>query len=229
MLNLFNNSIAFDGDVFRNVVSLRESRDLFADLSEGDETASRIAAAAEMRTKERIPQGLIQRGFHYTTAIDYPFATEPFLSTRFGDGSFGVWYGSLALETSIRETAFHMYRAESAVEGLQEIVIRERAVYLVLCQAVLIDLTGKEVDFPDLLSDDYLFTQGVAKRLNREGHPGLLAPAARHRGGKNLAVFNPEILSDPRNHCYLTYYFDPAAKSLTVERQRGKELFHLAW
>lgn len=169
MLNLFNNSIAFDGDVFRNVVSLRESRDLFADLSEGDETASRIAAAAEMRTKERIPQGLIQRGFHYTTAIDYPFATEPFLSTRFGDGSFGVWYGSLALETSIRETAFHMYRAESAVEGLQEIVIRERAVYLVLCQAVLIDLTGKEVDFPI----SYLMTICSLKALPR----GLIAKA----------------------------------------------------
>lgn len=229
MIKLFDKSNAFDEDVFRNIVSLRESRDLFADLSEGDQSASMIAAAAEMRAKERIPQGLIPRGFHYTTAIDYPFATEPFLSTRFGDGSFGVWYGSLALETSIRETAFHMYRAESAVDGLQEIVIRERAVYKVLCQAVLIDLTGKEVDFPDLLSDDYLFTQGVAKRLNREGHPGLLAPSARHRGGRNLAVFNPEILSNPRNHCYLTYYFDPATRSLNVERQRGRSLFHLAW
>jgi len=37
-----------------------------------------------------------------------------------------------------------MIKAEHAVDGLDEVVVRERAVYLVHCRAILIDLRGKE-------------------------------------------------------------------------------------
>lgn len=224
MDELFEHSRAVDQDVFRNIVSLRESRDLFADLSRGDAALSELAAHLEMRVKQDIPSGMINRGFHYTTAILYPFDNEPYLSTRYGNGTHGVWYGSLLMETSIRETGHHMIRAEMAVEGLAEIVVRERAVYLVRCQAVLLDLTGQAAGHPELLNDDYAFTQGIGARLQREGHPGLLYPSARHRGGENLAAFRPGILSDPRMHCYLTYYLDPTARVFRVERQPGKVL-----
>nr|WP_246561977.1 RES family NAD+ phosphorylase [Geobacter grbiciae] len=213
----------FQGDVFRNIVSLRESLDLFDDLTD-EAGQSQYATVAEARVKELIPIGLIDRGFHYTTAIDYPFTKEPFLLSRYGNGSFGVWYGSLQLETSIHETVFHMMREESQVEGLTGRLVRERAVYLVRARAVLIDLVGKEKRYPDLVSDDYSFTQQIAERLHKEGHPGLLAPSARC-AGTNLVAFTPNILNDPRVNCYLTYTYDYQAKSVEVERQPGDVIY----
>lgn len=223
MKALFVKTNDFQGDVFRNIVSLRESLDLFDDLTD-EAGQSQYATVAEARVKELIPIGLIDRGFHYTTAIDYPFTKEPFLLSRYGNGTFGVWYGSLQLETSIHETVFHMMREESMVEGLTGRLVRERAVYLVRARAVLIDLVGKEKRYPDLVSDDYSFTQQIAERLQKEGHPGLLAPSARC-AGTNLVAFTPNILNDPRVNCYLTYTYDYQAKSVEVERQPGDVIY----
>ena len=219
---LFDKMRDFDDDVFRNIVSLRESQDLFDDLTDGDPAMSAVAVEAESRVKSHIPFGLLERGFHYTTSIAYPFENEPYLKTRYGNGSYGVWYGSLAIETTIRETAYHMVKEESGVEGDQRPIYRERAVYLVRCKALLIDLSGKEEKYPALLGPDYGFTQQIGERMHRESHPGLLAPSARCRGGVNLVAFSPKILSDPRLNCFLAYTFDPARKTVTVERAEGE-------
>lgn len=223
MPSLFDKTCDFDDDLFRNIVSLRESVDLFSDLTDGDEFQSEVAITAEMRVKSEIPAGVIQRGFHYTTAIGYPFETDPYLCSRYGNGAFGVWHGSLELETTIHETAYHMIREEQRVEGLKGPIVRERAVYFVHCRAVLIDLRGKEKLFPRLIAQDYSFTHEIGERLHGEGHPGLLAPSARCEG-TNLASFTPSILSNPRQHCYLTYRCYPERQTVVVERQPG-ELF----
>ena len=222
---LFDKTADFDGQPYRNVTSLRESEDLFDDLTDGDEGASAIAAEAEMRVKDhlidRFPENLY-RSFHYTRSIiDYPFKSEPYLFTRFGDGTYGIWYGSLEMKTTVFETGFHMIKAELAVEGLDEVVVRERAVYRVRCRAILIDLRGKQKSFAKLLADDYGFTQQIGRRMNKEGHPGLLVPSARIKG-TNLVIFNPDVLSDPRLHCYLTYFFDPHTLNIRVERTVGR-------
>ncbi len=221
---LFDKTRDFDGDACRNIVSLRESKDLFSDLSDGDEQLSAIAAAAEMKVKSAIPLGVLQRGFHYNTSITYPFEQEPYLRTRYGNGSFGVWYGALALDTTIFETAFHMVKEEAGIEGNIGPVFRERAVYLVRCRALLIDLSRKGKAFPGLVADDYGFTQQIGERLHQEGHPGLLAPSARHAGGTNLVALTPAVLSNPRSFCYLTYTCDPVQRVVTVERQPGEIL-----
>ncbi len=224
MERLFTRAVDFRKDVFRNIVSLREQEDLFDDLADGDIALSAIAIEAEARVKETLPLGLIERGFHYSLAIGYPFETQPFMASRYGDGTYGVWYASAdSLETSIWETAYHMIRDEANIQGLRETVIRERAVYLVHCQGILLNLVGREKDYPQLVADDYSYTQGIGRRLAREGHPGLQAPSARCPG-KNVAIFNPAILSNPRNHLYLTYRFDPAGGTVAVERAPGEVL-----
>ncbi len=228
MKALFDRSVDFNSDVFRNINSLRESCDLFDDLAEGSAFANSVAVAAEMRVKSGMPTGLINRGFLYSTAIGYPFETESYLNTRYSNGLFGVWYGSIELDTTIHETAYHMMSDELRIEGNMGIIIRERAVYLVHCTAVLIDLTGKEKKFPGLTGDDYSLTHQIGERLHNEGHPGLLAPSARCKG-TNLAAFTPSILSDPRHHCYLTYKCDVAKKSIEVERQPGEILLNLSF
>lgn len=229
MDRLFTKVIDFKKDVFRNIVSLRETQDLYDDLSEGDFELTAIAVEAEARVKENIPLGFIERGFHYSQAIGYPFDTQPFMASRYGDGIFGVWYASVdSLETSIWETAYHMIQDELNIYGLRETVIRERAVYLVRCEGILLNLVGREKDYPQLVSDDYSYTQNVGRRLAKEGHPGLQAPSARCKG-VNVAIFNPEILSNPRNYMYLTYHFDPVSRKVDVERQPGELLMKVSF
>lgn len=221
-MSLFARVRDFDEDAYRNIVSLRKSEDLFDDLTGGDTSMSTIAIEAEAKVKANIPLGLIPRGFHYTISITYPFENEPYLKTRYGNGSYGVWYGALALNTTIHETAFHMVKEESGIEGNTGLIHRERAVYLIHCKALLIDLSGKEAEYPDLVGQDYGFTQQVGERVRREGHPGLLSPSTRHKSGINLVSFSPAILSNPRSSCYLTYTCDPVRRIVTVERTVGK-------
>ena len=57
--------------------------------------------------------------------------------------------------------------------------------------------------------------------MNREGHPGLLAPSSRTKG-TNIVILNPDVLSTPRLHCYLTYFFDPLTLKIRVERTVGQ-------
>jgi hypothetical protein len=222
---LFDKTVDYTGQPYRNITTLRESEDLFDDLTGGDEDASAIAAEAEMRVKDqsvlRDPK-IIHRGFDYTRSIiEYPFKNEPCLFTRFGDGTYGVWYGSIEMKTTVFETGFHMIKAERAVEGLDEVVVRERAVYKVRCRAILIDLRGKQIPFPELVADNYGFTQQIGQRMNTEGHPGLLAPSSRTQG-TNMVIFNPDVLTDPRLHCHLTYFFDPQTLEIRVERTVGR-------
>jgi hypothetical protein len=222
---LFDTTADYSGRPYRNITTLRESEDLFDDLTDGDEQASAVAAEAEIRVKRplalRDPK-IIHRGFQYTRAIiDYPFKIEPYLLTRFGDGTCGAWYGSLEMKTTVFETAYHMIKAELAVEGLDELIVRERAVYRVYCRAILIDLRGKQKLFPKLVDNNYGLTHQIGRRMIREGHPGLLMPSARYNGN-NMVIFNPDVLSDPGLHCYLTYFFDPETLNIRVERTVGK-------
>lgn len=216
----------YSGDTFRNIVSLRESQDLFGDLSENT-AMSDTAVAMEMHVKRDLAPGLIDRGFAYTTAIAYPFETASYLDTRYGDGSYPVWYGSLDLDTTIFETVYHFKRELSALQGIAAPITRERAVYLVRCEGILVDLVGKEAEHPFLVGDDYTSTQAIGKRLSRGGFPGLLAPSARRRNGVNIAAFRRDVLSDPRNYCYLSYTYEPGMNTVEVERQAGEVVFSL--
>lgn len=224
---LFDRTNDFDRRVIRNIVSLRESEDLFDDLAREDATLSPVAIEAEAQVKSTLPLGLIERGFRYTTSVAYPFEHEPYLKTRYGDGSYGVWYGALDLKTTIYETCFHMIKEESRLPKANRIAYRERAIYKILCRSLLIDLSEKETEFPGLIAEDYGFTQQIGERLRREGHPGLLAPSARHRGGVNVVAFSPSILSDPLFTCYLSYTCDVDRRTVTVEREVGKILYNL--
>lgn len=46
-------------------------------------------------------------------------------------------------------------------------------------RGVLVDFTEKSKEHPELVAQDYSFTQQIGKRLSSEGHPGILAPSAR--------------------------------------------------
>lgn len=212
MSSLFAQTALVDlqGDLYRNIVSLRISQDLYDDLSD-DPREWELAQQVEHAVRPPLYRShtpIIDRPFEdaaWFTAIGWPFTH--WQVSRFSDGTFGVWYGAKSIETTVYESAYHWYRGLLSDAGFEhEEVTVERRVYRVACQAALVDLRPAIASHPELIhKTDYTFTHTVGARLHREGHPGLITQSVRHPSGVTVAVFNRVVLSDPRHDCYLTY------------------------
>lgn len=220
----------FHDDMHRNIVSLRESQDLYDDLTDSPE-GWQAATDLEMATKPHTylsDQPVIDRPFEeaaYNEAIKYPF--EHWSMTRYCDGSFGVWYGADSLVTSIYETVHHWRRGFLEDVDWQNIdgVVIERKVYLVRCDAALLDFIPKIDEFPALIdSSSHHLTHQIGARMNHDGHPGLISRSARCEG-LNYAVFNPHVLTSPRQLCYLTYRTEAA--QVLIERKPGEVMLRI--
>lgn len=217
-------------DVARNIVSLRQSQDLFDDLTD-DPAGWLLAQKVEDEVKPppyRSRTPVIDRPFEdaeWFNAIIWPF--KHWQASRFSDGSHGVWYGSESVETTIYESAYHWYRGLLSDAGYEhEAVIAERKVYAVACGAALLDFRKVANAHPDLLHpSDYAFPQSVGARIHREGHPGLLIQSVRSPSGENVAIFNPGVLSHPRHNCQLTYRLE--GDRIVVEKQPGTQWMSL--
>ena len=208
-------------DLYRNIVSLRQSQDLFDDLSD-DPADWQQAVDLELQHKPIQFQShtpVIDRPFEdaeFTSAVSFCF--DNWAQSRFSRGQFGVWYGSPQIETTIYETAYHWrygFLADAGLENEQGLTI-ERRVHLVYCASALIDLLPKKTQWPELQSNDYTHCQALGEKLHREGHPGVWTPSARCKG-TNAALFLPRVLSNARTHCYLTYCID--GDDITVKRE----------
>ena len=218
-------------DVIRNIVSIRESQDLFDDLTDDPAEwalAQRVEDGAKPPTY-RSGTPVIHRPFEdadWFNAIQWPF--NHWRESRYSDGSFGVWYGSATLEATVYESAYHWYRGLLSDAGFEdEAVVGERKVYSVACDAALLDARPVVRDYPQLMHrTDYGYAQSVGSRIHREGHPGLLVPSVRCPGGENYVVFNPDVLSNPRFSCQLTYRLDGGR--VRVEKAPGRTWLKVA-
>jgi len=211
-------------DVARNIVSLLQSQDLFDDLTD-DPAEWLLAQKVEDEIKPppyRSSTPIIDRPFEdaeWFSAIIWQF--KHWQASRFSDGTYGVWYGSDSIETTVYESAYHWYRGLLSDAGFDRMtVIAERKVYSVACNAALLDFLKAADGHPDLLHpSNYAFCQSVGARIHREGHPGLLTQSVRRPAGENMAIFNADVLSNPRQNCQLTYRLEN--DQILVERQPG--------
>jgi hypothetical protein len=215
----------FRGDLIRNIKGIRVSQDLFDDFAE-DAADRAVAIAAEGATRLTSPAPLITRPFDYGTVITYPFVPHNWHATRYSEGlRYGVWYGALELETTVRETLYHWHRFVTDSFPLDREILGERRVFQVRCEAILIDLRGaKEPRLVD--RNDYSFTQQLGSYLSQRAQSGLLAPSARGPGTA-AAILRPEVLLDVRDLCYLTYRLNPVRHLAAVERTPGETWLEL--
>lgn len=223
-------------DWHRNIVSLRKSVDVFADLVD-DERHMAVLIEHEMSTKlaTREP-AIVTRPFEdadlydaIAAAIEWPFM-HPWRS-RFSDGSFGVWYGAESVETSVRETVHHFRKGTlaSAVAAQSRVpIVQERRVHLIRCKGLLVDLRALAREDKSLLDpDDYTICQLLGAELKNAGMPGVITISARHANAEVVGVFTPQVLMDPRMVCYLTYTLFAESGRVAVERARGEILYEL--
>jgi len=222
--DLFSSNVDFHGDLVRNIPGIRESQNLFDDLSSNSDDWE-IAIAAE--GVERIPTtaALITRPFDYGSVISYSFDTVNWQETRFSDGStYGLWYGSLDTETTVYETAWHWFRfvRESFPDENREIVT-DRRLFDVRCGGLLVDVRGMENTFPELVSrTTYAFSQQVGRYAFEQGLNGILVHSARC-DGTNGVVFKPERLSNVRDRMFLTYRMNVVRDTFVAEHTPGTE------
>ena len=198
-------------DVFRNIVSIRSSQNLFDDLSDsvGDWLLAQQVEDAVKPPPYQSRTPVIHRPFEdaeWFNAIGWPF--KHWQISRFSDGQFGVWYGSDSVETTAFETAYHWMNGFLTDAGFQkENVTCERKLYAVACDVALVDLRPLTKNHSGLVHKaDYSYSQSVGARLHREGHPGLVTVSVRNPGGHNFVVLNPNVLSNVRFNCHLTYH-----------------------
>ena len=213
--------VDFRGDLVRNIKGIRVSQSLFDDLS-ADPADQAVAIAAE--SAERIPTEapLVTRPFDYGAVITWPFVPHNWHATRWSDGlSYGVWYGSLDMETTVYESVYHWHRfVVDAFASVEREIIGERRVLDVRCEAILIDLRrAGEARLTD--RRDYGYTQGLGRYLHDRAQNGLLGKSARH-GGDNAAILDARCLSGPRERCFLTYRLRLPEDRLVVERAPGE-------
>jgi hypothetical protein len=220
----------YRGDLARNIKGIRVSQDLFDDLARpGDEMRAdlAVAIAAESATRIPSPAPLISRPFDYGTVITYPFVPHNWQATRYADGlGYGVWYGALELETTVYETLYHWHRFVTDSFSLDREIVGERRVFNVRCEAILIDLRNtKDARLVD--RRDYAFTWQLGRYLRERAQSGLLAPSAR-APGTIAPILRPEVLSDVRDLCFLTYRMNPAHDVAAVERTPGEVWLRVA-
>lgn len=222
MAGLIQDVVDFHGDLVRNIKGIRRSQNLFDDLS-ADPGEQAVAIAAESQTRIASNAPLITRPFDYGAVITYPFVPHNWHATRFSDGSaYGVWYGSLEMDTTVYETVYHWHRfvTDSFAAEDREIV-GERRVLNVHCGAILVDLRGKQRREPRLVDRrDYGFTHQLGRYLREQSQNGLLARSARCKG-TNAAILRSEVLSNVRDWCFLTYRLNPLHDRVGVERSPG--------
>lgn len=223
-------------DWHRNIVSLRKSMDLFADLVDEARDID-VLIQHEMSVKHAHCQpAVVTRPFEdadtydaIAAAIDWPFAHP--CGSRYSNGSFGVWYGAALLETSVRETVYHFRKntlASTIAAQSTQPIVQERRVHVVRCDGLLVDLRAQARKDPKLLHpDDYIPCQLLGAELKHAGMPGVLTLSARHRSTEIVGVFTPAVLADPRTLCYLTYTLFADTGRVVVERTPGKKEFEL--
>jgi len=215
---LFNTSIRFNDFVKRNIVYISEIKEAFSSLMDLDDDVE-VVDQASSRARTHIAQHENSNNFYYTAAIEYPFKTEPFMQTRYSDGSYPIWYGCLTIETTIYETVYHTIKYIKAVDGyeLEDTIKRKRSIFDVNCSAILINLQGKEQEFPELVGDDYAFTHKLGRDVKTSGVSGIMSPSARKHDGVNVNIFKQDALSYPVLIGEIFYFIYPKEKRVAVK------------
>jgi hypothetical protein len=137
---------------------------------------------------------------------------------RFTDGSFGVFYAALTMETALAETIYH--RARFMIwtdEPAQELDMR---VYAVDLDARMHDVRALGDMLPGIYDPDfYGASQALAVTLRAEDSDGIVYGSVRHAGGECAAVFRPRLLSNCRQERHLCYVWDGDAITTVYEKR----------
>ena len=138
--------------------------------------------------------------------------------SRFSDGSYGVYYAGMTLETAIKETRHHREAFMRATN--QPRMELDQRVYIATLDAALHDIRRRRGEQPGLYDrDSYGAAQSFARALREAGSSGVVYDSVRHEGGECAAVFRPKALSHCRQEQHLCFVWDGAGVSEVYEKR----------
>ena len=142
--------------------------------------------------------------------------------SRFSDGSYGVYYAALALDTAVAEVSHHraIFLARTAEA---EIDLDLRRIEADLA-AQAHDIRASAV-VPDALAEvyhpqRYAAAQALGRELRQAGAQAIAYDSVRHAGGQCVAVLRPRLLSRPRSAGHIGLHWD--GKTITHWYAKGE-------
>jgi RES domain len=151
-----------------------------------------IGAAGFVRPEDKVEQS----SSHY---IMGPLTHPNPDGSQFSDGSFGVIYAGLELDTAVAEVKAEREEfLRRTREPKQRVDMR---VILMSLSGELHDLRGK----PGMAES--LF-RSLGKELRDAGSFGLVFDSTRRSGGYCICVFRPPLLSNPRQERHFAFVWD---------------------
>ncbi len=153
-----------------------------------------------------------------TSVIMAAFTHVNPLGSRFTDGSYGVFYASNNLTTSVEETRHH--RACFMRATAQPQMELDMRVYNVDLHGELHDIRPLNDNHPGLYHpENYAASQQLGKQLREARSWGIIYSSVRHPTGECVAVFRPKILSNCRQERHLCYVWDGHRISMVYQKQ----------
>jgi len=125
--------------------------------------------------------------------------------SRFTDGSFGVYYASKTLETSVFETVFWREKFLSATK--EEPGHIDMRVYIGKILKPLYDIR-EEIYQHFHHPEDYSFSQKFSIQLKEQNAFGILYNSVRDKGGECIAALRPPAISIPKQTKHLAYVWN---------------------
>jgi hypothetical protein len=198
----------------RLVLSRFPPIDLYDDVADPHDWEA--LAAAQARTNPRIldaigdlalvPPGRRLAGPGASWVMAAFTHISPDRTSRFSDGSFGVYYAGDSLATALREHTFHLGRFY-ADAGMAAGWLSEVRQLIGSIDAELIDIRGP--GFAALLDpDSYERPQPFGAAQRAAGADGIVYPSVRHPGGACIAAFWPDVVTAPVQGDHFRYYWD---------------------
>ena len=137
--------------------------------------------------------------------------------SRFSDGTYGVYYACLTLDTAIAESRHHRERFLSRTkEGPIELDMRA---YLADLEGELHDIRGRR-DVTDIYDpDSYAAGQALGRALKATNSFGVAFDSVRNRSGECVGVFRPPVLSNCRQGLHFGYLWDGTRIATVIEKR----------
>ena len=195
---------------YRNIATCDPSQDLYDDIADSKDW-DLLQYADNVSSGINHLQRKIERVFQYGNIENslLCFDERFWRWGRFGDGSFGVWYGAFEEETSIKETLYH--RPEIDRNDLQNAVspiIQARRLFRAdLTPNTSSDIRPYTEAYPLLVHEsDYSFCQSLGTYAIQENLDLFLTRSVRNPGGTCIPVFCAKIIKDKAIRSYLNIF-----------------------
>ena len=139
-----------------------------------------------------------------TTPIMAAFTNS--LPSRFGDGTFGIYYAAHSERTAIAETRYHRQRfMHYTREPAADLDMR---VYHADIRGAFDDVRTRGPRAKIYDSESYVASQAYGGRKYRARANGIVYRSVRDSAGECIAVFRPKLVQNCRAVAYLIYRWD---------------------